>query len=332
MRKRTNILVGALILIVAGCWYLSRPVPASNTPFNFGVSFSSRYAKELGIDPSWAYLALLEDIGVKRVRLSAYWDEIEPVKGQYNFSELDWQMNEAAKHRTKVVLAIGRKLPRWPECFIPAWVNSMDSVEENKRALVSMVNTVAIRYKDHPALAAWQVENEPFVIWFGECPFYPSASLLKKEIATVRAVSSKPIVITDSGELATWAQASRVGDIFGSTLYRYTWNKYFGYGTYPLPPGSYRLKARLNGLNPANVWISEMQAEPWGPGKGLYDTPVAEQLQSFPVSHMEDNIAFAKQIGARSIYLWGGEWWYWMKEKQSHPEYWQAAKKIFQGQ
>jgi len=27
--------------------------------------------------------------------------------------------------------------------------------------------------------------------------------------------------------------------------------------------------------------------------------------------------------------LWGGEWWYWMKEKQNQPEIWQEAKKLF---
>ena len=31
----------------------------------------------------------------------------------------------------------------------------------------------------------------------------------------------------------------------------------------------------------------------------------------------------------KEFYLWGAEWWYWMKEKQNKPEIWDEAKKLF---
>ena len=43
----------------------------------------------------------------------------------------------------------------------------------------------------------------------------------------------------------------------------------------------------------------------------------------------QENIEFAKKTGLDKIYLWGAEWWYWLKEKQSEPKIWQGAKKLF---
>jgi len=41
------------------------------------------------------------------------------------------------------------------------------------------------------------------------------------------------------------------------------------------------------------------------------------------------NIEFSKKTGLDTFYLWGAEWWYWMKIKQNQPEIWQEAKKLF---
>jgi len=41
------------------------------------------------------------------------------------------------------------------------------------------------------------------------------------------------------------------------------------------------------------------------------------------------NIEFARQTGLSEFYLWGSEWWYWMKEKQNNPDIWYEAKKLF---
>lgn len=329
MRHRYMIIILVAIVFIGGVWYVARPVEPSSTPTTYGVSFAARYARELGLDPRQAYLALLDDVGVRHVRLSAYWDEIEPASGVYDFADLDWEMDQAASHKAKVVLAVGRKLPRWPECFAPAWVIA-GSVQEQHAALLTMIRSVVGRYKDHPALEVWQVENEPFLSWFGEnCPA-PDSELLNEEIATVRALSDKPIMITDSGELSTWYRASRTADLFGTTLYQYTWNGVFGHSFLPLPAASYRFKARFNGFDPSKMWIAELQAEPWGPGKHLTQTPLEEQLGIFSLPRFEHNLALAKNTGAQHIYFWGGEWWYWMKETQGHREYWDAAKKVFQ--
>src|SRR5258708_33217649 len=60
----------------------------------FGVSFSDKYAHELGLEPHQTLVALLDDVKVRRFRLMSYWDEIEPQPGQYDFSELDWEFDQ----------------------------------------------------------------------------------------------------------------------------------------------------------------------------------------------------------------------------------------------
>lgn len=312
-----------IVLVVVGVAYLARP--AEKVEMIYGVSYADRMAKSLGLNPDDVYFGLLDELQIKKIRLAAYWDEIEPVEGEYNFERLDFLLDEAHKRDAKVVLAVGQKLPRWPECFYPEWVKN-DNVDREV-ALLTMLQTVVTRYDKHPAVELWQLENEPFVGWFGECP-KPNSSLLRQEEALIKSLSKKPIVITDSGELSSWRKAARFSDVFGTTMYRVTWNEYWGYGVYPLPPAFYRLKARLWGLQPSAVVISELQAEPWPPGTHLPQTPIEEQLKSMSLNRFTEQINFATDTGFREAWLWGVEWWYWMKQN-GHPEFWEAARNIY---
>ena len=76
------------------------------------------------------------------------------------------------------------------------------------------------------------------------------------------------------------------------------------------------------------VIVVELQAEPWGP-KLLYESPLEEQEKTMNLERFTANIEFAKKTGLDEFYLWGGEWWYWLKEKQNNPEIWNEAKKLF---
>ena len=73
--------------------------------------------------------------------------------------------------------------------------------------------------------------------------------------------------------------------------------------------------------------VVELQAEPWGPTL-LYDSPMSEQQKTMNLDRFKSNIEFAKKTGLDTFYLWGGEWWYWMKTTQGHPEFWDYAKKL----
>src|SRR6266446_9877474 len=84
-------------------WYIWQE---RNKPLELGASFVSGYASALGLDPRQTFTAMLDDLGVKHVRLMSHWDDIEPQAGTYNFSELDWEFQQANVHHATVSLAI----------------------------------------------------------------------------------------------------------------------------------------------------------------------------------------------------------------------------------
>jgi len=133
---------------------------------------------------------------------------------------------------------LGYKVPRWPECHPPAWANHL-SVEEKRDTILDLVAAEVEQLRVYPNVTVWQIENEPFFP-FGACDNFTvlDESFLARELALVRRLDRRPVLITDSGELSPWIAARRAGDRFGSTLYRSAWFERFGLLTYPLvaPP------------------------------------------------------------------------------------------------
>ncbi|MDI6592054.1 MAG: beta-galactosidase, partial [Patescibacteria group bacterium] len=229
----------------------------------------------------------------------------------------------------KLLLVIGMKTGRWPECHIPDWLLNQKSKIKNQK-LLEYIEKLVNRYKNSKAIWAWQIENEPFFP-FGECPKI-SKSFLKKEIDLVKSIDERPVIISDSGEFSFWITAAKLGDIVGTTLHRRVWVKELKiYLThYWFRPIYYWRKAQIiKKLFNKKVICVELQAEPWGP-KLLYDLPIEEQEKTMNLKIFKENIEFAKKTGLDQFYLWGAEWWYWLKEKQNKPEFWREAKKLFQ--
>lgn len=85
------------------------------------------------------------------------------------------------------------------------------------------ITAVVTRYKDSPAITHWQVENEPYLSLFayehcGEL----DESFLEEEIALVKSLDpTRPVLVTDSGNLGTWRGAYAHGDSFGTSVYVY---------------------------------------------------------------------------------------------------------------
>ena len=96
----------------------------------YGVSFNTLYAEELHLDWKKVYLAILDDLKVRHLRLSSHWTMVEPKQDIFNFSELDFQISEAEKRDADVILGVGRRLPRWPECHVPEWAKDMPWEEQ----------------------------------------------------------------------------------------------------------------------------------------------------------------------------------------------------------
>lgn len=313
--------------------YFNLPVSAVNDNAQLGVTFSSRYAREINLDWKAAFIATLDELGVRKIRLPVYWETVEPQEGQYDFADIDWQLEQARQRNAEVILVVGQKVPRWPECFIPEWVKNTDQARTEK--MLKFLEVVVKRYRDdHPEIKYWQVENEPFLP-FGQCPNGTiSASDVDAEIGMVRLLDpTRPVIVTDSGELSLWVQAAKRADVFGTTMYRTIWKKGLGYFDYPIGPRFFWFKYWLikTFAHQDKAIVVELQGEPWIDG-WTTSGALSEQFKSMNAEKLQDNVLFAKKVGFPEVYLWGVEWWYWLKTEKNHPELWDTARKLFSHQ
>ena len=160
--KKMMIFVITLFLIVAFIVWLYQVDFGKGKTIEYGVTFSQKYAQKLNLDWQKMYLAILDDLKVRKLRLSAYWDLIEKEKDKYDFKDLDWQIDQAQKRQAKVILAIGHRLPRWPECHWPNWSYKLNKDKKQKQIL-KLLAIIVNRYKSNQTIIAWQVENEPYL-------------------------------------------------------------------------------------------------------------------------------------------------------------------------
>lgn len=322
----------ASIFLFLGFWFWMGSLDYSATvdEVTWGVTFSHKYAwQDLGVDWTDAYWQMITDLKVKDVRLVAHWDMIEERDEEYNFADLEWMMDVAEENDVNVLFTLGRRTPRWPECHDPAWIKNLSKVEQDEKLLEMMEKTVK-HFRRYDNIIAWQVENEPFLKVFGECP-PPDEELLKREIELVRGLDDRPIVITDTGELSNWKKAAARADIFGATMYRTVWNKFLGVWRYPWPAAYYYYKARKvqDEFDLQGVIIVELQAEPWGAGRDIVQVDLETQDELFSRDDFERNLTFVRQAGFNKAYLWGVEWWYWLKEVKDKPEFWDRARELW---
>lgn len=318
----------ATTLVIILLVYSNLPVKDVDEKRRLGVTFSLRYAMDIGLDWKEAYLATLDDLGVKRIRIPVYWDLVEKEEGKLDFSDVEWQLVEAQKRDVEVILVLGQKVPRWPECFIPNW--ALENDKKRKDSLLNFVGMAVKHFKDYPAVKYWQIENEPF-LKFGICPDI-DYDLVDREIEIVKKLdNSRKIIVTDSGELSFWISAAKRSDVFGTTMYREVVNHRLGAWKYPIGPNFFKLKKILIRAfaNKDDAIVIELQGEPWLSG-WTTGFPLDEQLKSMNSEKLKDNIQFAKNAGFSEIYFWGVEWWYWTKVNQNYPLVWETAKEIFE--
>lgn len=331
--------VSILFIILGFSWfallnYMRSSAPDSARPISWGITFSTKFSRELGLDWQKNFEAILQELKPKKLRLVAYWDEIEKEQGRFDFTELDWLLDKTRQAKSEVILVLGLKVPRWPECHIPAWAKNL-GVEEREETLREYTQVLVERYKSRQEVMVWQVENEPF-LWFGQCP-QRGSKFLGKEIEVVkRADSLRPVLVTDSGELGLWFKAVKYGDVFGTTMYRKVFPRFigpfFGVVEYPLPPNFFRLKEKMirlvTGNSTKRFIVVELQGEPWGP-QPIVQMSLEQQLSIFSPQYFQETIEYAKKTGFDEYYLWGAEWWYWLKEKHGDSRFWNEAEILF---
>lgn len=317
--------IGSMYAIAQWYIYSNR-----NQPLTIGATFIPDYARYYGLEPKETLGAIIDDLGIKRVRLVSYWENIEPEQGKYNFEELDWQFKMAEEKGAKVSLAIGLRQPRWPECHKPAW---SDKLLGNawQQPLYDFIGAVVERYKTNPVLDSYQLENEYFLKAFGLCSNFDRDRLVH-EYNLVKAIDpDHRLVVSMSNNAIGVPIGEPTPDQWAISVYKRVWDKNITrrYFEYPIPAWYYAFRAGFIKITRGHdSFIHELQAEAWTPDTigGTKETSIAEQDKSMNSDRLVDRISYGKATGMKTVDLWGVEWWYWRKVKYNDPSLWNAAK------
>lgn len=330
MRKRYKITIWLIIIVILiTLIYLFQKDFGPDRSIVWGATFSTKYVQELDLDEKEVYTRLIEDLKVKTIRLPIYWDELEPVQGRYNWARWDWFIEKAKMRGIEIMPVLGRRVPRWPECHEPLWLLGQ-SEQQKEQEILKLLEVEINHLKKFNNIKKWQIDNEPFADFFGKCP-PSSAEFVNQEVNLVKKLDSRPVVITESGELSTWRQGARLANIIGTSMYRITWNKWWGYFMWPLPPAYYYYKAGLlmaEFKQVKQVINTELQVEPWITQRYMKDTPFSEQFHGMNLDQVRSNIKYAKKSGLQEVYLWGIEWWYWLGKKHNDWRFWELGQKV----
>ena len=312
-------------------WYI---YTQSDKPMTYGVSFIPDYAQSLGVDPKATMDALL-GIGVKQFRLVSYWSDVEPTQGHYDFSQLDWEFAKADASHAQIILTVGLRQPRWPECHPPSWVDTSKPTAEWQPQLEQYMSTVINRYKGNPALESYQLENEYFLHGFGDCTDQTyNRNRLISEYNLVKGLDSKhPVIIGRSDNAIGIPVGQPQPDEFSISVYRRVWDAQVThrYLEYPFPAWFYGFLAGWQELaDHKNMMIGELQAEAWAPhGQTIQETSLSEQSKSIDAKRLKDVFQYGRATGMRQVNLWGAEYWYYRMQILHDPSLWNVAKQEF---
>lgn len=328
---------GLLTLMILGMygiaqWYIHTE---ASKPLQLGVSFIPDYAQSLGVDPQQTMDALINN-GVKQFRLVSYWSDGEATKGNYNFSQLDWEFKTAEAHHATIILTLGLRQPRWPECHMPDWANGEAPLVRQSQ-LQQYMQAVINRYKDSPSLQSYQLENEFFLKGFGSCDAIPGAedrSHLVSEYKLVKKLDAKhPVIIGRSNNSLGWPIGQPQPDEFSVSIYKRVWDAGVTrrYLEYPQPGWFYGFLAGWEKIvNHRDMIIGELQAEAWPPrGQNIQDISLEEQNKSISPERLKARIGYGKATGMKQIELWGAEYWYYREVKLHDPSLMNVAKQEF---
>lgn len=298
-----------------------------------GASFIPAYAESLGLDAQDTMDAMLGELNIKHLRLVSYWNQIEAQQGTYDFEQLDWQFAKAEKAGAQITLSVGLRQPRWPECHPPKWVDTTKPREQWQPALERFMTEVINRYKNSPALASYQVENEYFLKAFGECKNFDRQRLIDEYELVKRLDPTHPAIVNRSNNGLGMPIGAPKGDLYGVSIYKRVWDAGFSkrYLEYPQPAWYYSFMAGMQKIaQDTDLIAHEMQAEAWpANGTPITKTSLEEQNKSLDAKRLAGRFDYGRDTGLRQVYLWGAEYWYYRQQVLKDPSLWEVARKEF---
>ena len=338
----TPALAAALMLALLSAGSGDRP-PRGAEPVKVGTTCSPERALASGLDDLEAFQHL-EAMGFAVIRLTVSWNMVD-LNG---FERLDRLVAEAERSSQQLVLSVGMKAPGWPEFRVPARFSTVTPADRELRAAaVGHVRRTVARYRASRVIAAWQLENEPLDP-AGPRRWRLSRDFVLQEMAEVRRLDPRPIVLSafgpirrtcdhvssldgcDAGALAGADAVGSIpelltllgpGDVLGVDVYT-------GVGVSRAAdcwPGRAAGWLSLAASARRQVWITELQAEPWEPTPATLDRP----LSTSPERIIAD-VATLRRLGYREILLWGSEYWF-RRSRQGDERWLQAVAAMLNG-
>jgi hypothetical protein len=333
-----------------------------------GISFRPLQAQALGLDPMATLTTLLE-YPLELIRLGAYWNRIETGPGRFDTGELDRQVDAAERAGKQIIVCVGPvKTFGYPEFFVPghhlpeplregALVEPADH-PALLAAGTAFVTRLVERYRDRPAVVAWQVEHDAVDPLGLEHSWRLSAGFVRREVEAVRAADpTRPVLLNgflptsapvrlqqwwrtrDQGDSLVVAQ--QLADIVGVDFYpRHALVAGAGWSVYLA--GSIgalrRRRALLRGsaAGGPRLMIVEGQAEPWE-AVTTPPSPRHRAMYSCLPEHVIENYSQCMRWNAQGgraleAYLfWGAEYWV-LRQQQGDPRYLQAFARIVEDQ
>lgn len=343
-------LIGALITIFSTTSFAEE--------VRIGTTFSPVQCEYLGLDWKKTYEETL-DMGFKIVRLGAYWNRIEKKEGEYDYTELDWQIEKAKEKNIGIVVSVGMKAPRWPEYYIPAWVEGRNSIpyggDVSKNAFLRkktllFIKTTVERYRKESALIAWQVENEA-ANRIGEKKWYIGKDFLNEEVRVTREEDGggHPILLTaatyPNRMLRVFGAANapynaieeylKMADIVGLNVYpevgHMQWGIKLYFRTKPKEMREY-FSALVNRIaeKRKKTWVIELQAEPWEPGHLVYKEE--EEPRTSGSEETESMVKIFKSMDVNTLFLWGPEYWIFREKSFGDESWYKSLERILKGE
>src|SRR2546429_6650687 len=329
--KGLFLMIVAALLLGSESW----PHAAPAAPLA-GFSYSPLISESAGRDPAQDLGRLLDATNPDLVRLPVYWQLVEPERDVLDFSSVDQLLDVVGAHnakstvQTRVVLTIGARNFLYPELHEPAWAGARQQPDlaeaQTGMAYRAYVDASITRYRDSPLLYSWQVENEPLDLVVNDLTGEDriSESQLAWEISRVHdldpahdvvvttydawnvtadmlQVYAAPVLWRLGGPTGHPQEALDAGDALGLDIY---------IDGPPIQPkfasvglrGAWKQQGVDFWANRAHrmgkdLWIAEMQAEPWG------------SETSFPPRDLLESAALYRQEPVDVVLLWGSGTW-----------------------
>ncbi len=343
-----------------------------------GISFRPLQAVELGLEPKEALEELLQ-YPFELVRLAAYWDRMEKENGQFDPSLLDWQVEAAERAGKSIIICTGAvKSFGYPEFFAPAHrvkrpLREGSLVTPSTHPELSsgarwFVRKVVERYRDSPAVVAWQVEHEALDPLGLEHSWRLSATFVAAEVDAARKADPRRPIIMNGFPPTSWpvaasqrwstrgqggslVAATALADAVGIDFYpRHAlfgalgWSVYLDGSKLPWHQG-WRRHLRLWAgtcpepgewpvLGDCRALVTEGQAEPWETVT-VPPNPAAAVMSSCPPERLIDNYNTCLRWIADDrapLALWAYLFWgaeYWLARRaQGDLSYLRAFERV----